>query len=195
VAVEQGRVVARDGAGHEAALTSGAQDGQPSLSPDGRWVVFLRDRAGAPEETRDLYRVRVDGGDPEQILADDSGVALDDLGAARLHGMLTPALSLDGKSVFFELFVGNSNVVYAVDLATRKVRYVTSSWGWLLIPRGPYRGQLLVMRHALRGPPRFGSYETCFVMSTKTGRDLRRVGCDPARGVGDDPGLRKELGF
>jgi hypothetical protein len=177
-------------------LTSSGRDEQPSLSLDGRWVVYLHAREDAPEHTRDLYRVRIEGGAPELILADDPGVALDDLGAVRLHAMLTPTLSLDNTSVLFGLFVGNSDVVHAVDLATRKVRYLGSTWGWMLIPRGPYRGQVLVMRHELRAPPAVGSHEVCYVVSARTGKDLRRVGaCDAARSVGDDPYLRKVLGF
>ena len=52
-------------------LTSGAKSSsQPAWSPDGTWVAFLSDRS----DTRQLYRLSVEGGEAEALTSGTEGV-------------------------------------------------------------------------------------------------------------------------
>jgi hypothetical protein len=137
----------------------------------------------APDSTRDLYRVRLDGSAPELVLADDPSVQLDAYGSVRLHAMSRPELTPDGTRILFVIAAG-AQVVCGVSLATRKATMIASAWSWMVIPRGPFRGALLVQQS-----------DACHVVSTTTGKSLRRVSCDQARSVGDEPSVNKTLGF
>jgi Tol biopolymer transport system component len=66
--------------GNARALTNGKADSNPSVSPDGKWVVYEADFSG----TLALWKMPVDGGEPVR-LADQPGEF--------------PAISPDGKFV------------------------------------------------------------------------------------------------
>lgn len=51
-------------------LTAGSQDYRPEVSPDGRWLAFLSRRSGSAQ----LWRMRLDGGEPEQMSFIQGGV-------------------------------------------------------------------------------------------------------------------------
>jgi len=50
-------------------LTRGKNDTSPSLSPDGRWVVYTSSTSGRPS----LWKVSIDGGEPAQLSAASAG--------------------------------------------------------------------------------------------------------------------------
>jgi Tol biopolymer transport system component len=82
----------------------------PSLSADGKWIVFTSERDGQA----DIYRVHADGSGLE-ALADDP--AFDDQGA----------LSPDGATLAFVSTRGTGNAnVWLLDLATRRYRILTN---------------------------------------------------------------------
>ncbi len=58
------------GAGQVPIEIGGTDDWQPALSPDGNTLCFLR---GAQNETADLYRIPVDGGEAKAIAASGTG--------------------------------------------------------------------------------------------------------------------------
>lgn len=60
------------------------RNSQPSLSPDGRWVVYTSERDGKPT----LWRVSIDGGEATQL-------------TDRLS--LCPQISPDGKHIAYEV--------------------------------------------------------------------------------------------
>jgi TolB protein len=50
------------------ALTRGPHETSPSVSPDGKWVYFHTNRSGV----RTVWRVSIDGGEPEQLTTTSS---------------------------------------------------------------------------------------------------------------------------
>jgi TolB protein len=94
---------------HEFALPHRESEYSPSLTPDGKWIVFTSERAGQS----DLYRIHPDGTGLEQLTEDP---AFDDQGT----------LSPDGKSLAFvsTRSDGFANL-WLLDMASRKYRNLT----------------------------------------------------------------------
>jgi len=82
---EIGLFVADAAGKNEHALPHRESEYSPTLTPDGKWIVFTSERSGQS----DIYRMHPDGSALEQ-LTDDA--AFDDQGA----------LSHDGKSLFYQ---------------------------------------------------------------------------------------------
>ena len=83
----------------------------PSLSADGKWVVFTSEHAGQS----DIYRVHPDGSDLQQLTNDP---AFDDQGALSPDSATLAFVSTRGA--------GNANI-WLLDLATKKTRNLTNS--------------------------------------------------------------------
>ena len=94
---------------NEFALPHRESEYSPSLTPDGKWIVFTSERAGQS----DLYRIHPDGTGLEQLTDDP---AFDDQGS----------LSPDGKSLAFVSTRGEGFAnLWLLDLASRKYRNLT----------------------------------------------------------------------
>jgi Tol biopolymer transport system component len=65
-------------------LTTRGRNAHPEFSPDGQWIYFDSDRSG----TRQLWRMRLDGGAPEQLTTGELE-------------SVQPHVSPDGRSVAF----------------------------------------------------------------------------------------------
>jgi len=99
---EIGLFVADADGGNERSLPHRESEYSPSLTPDGRWIVFTSERAGQA----DLYRIHPDGSGLEQLTDDP---AFDDQGS----------LSPDGKSLAFISTRGEGFAnLWLLDLAT-----------------------------------------------------------------------------
>jgi len=83
----------------------------PSLSADGKWVVFTSEHAGQS----DIYRVHPNGSDLQQLTSDP---AFDDQGALSPDSATLAFVSTRGA--------GNANI-WLLDLATKKTRNLTNS--------------------------------------------------------------------
>ena len=94
---------------NEFALPHGESEYSPSLTPDGKWIVFTSEHAGQS----DLYRIHPDGTGLDQLTDDP---AFDDQGS----------LSPDGKILAFvsTRAEGFANL-WLLDLASRKYRNLT----------------------------------------------------------------------
>jgi len=127
-------------------LTAGrfAENLSPTYSPDGRRIAFVTDRAGSPQ----IYAMSADGTDQELLVPYDYGVS----GAS-----FAPDWSPDGNTLVFHRGAGGSFQVMVFDLATERVRQVTSegrnedaSWGpdgrhLVFVSNRTGRGQLHVI--------------------------------------------------
>ena len=127
-------------------LTAGrfAENLSPTYSPDGRRIAFVTDRAGSPQ----IYAMSADGTDQELLVPYDYGVS----GAS-----FAPDWSPDGNTIVFHRGAGGSFQVMVFDLATERVRQVTSegrnedaSWGpdgrhLVFVSNRTGRGQLHVI--------------------------------------------------
>lgn len=128
------RVVDRTYALHQASvadlccvqrLTTGrfAENLSPTYSPDGRRIAFVTNRAGSPQ----IYGMSADGTDQELLIPYDYGVS----GAS-----FAPDWAPDGSSIVFHRETGGSFQVMVFDIATDRVRQLSSegrnedpSWG------------------------------------------------------------------
>ncbi len=86
----------------------------PTFAPDGRRLAFVSTRAGAPQ----IYVMAVDGTDQELFAPFDYGVT----GSSN-----APEWSPDGASVVFHRDVNRTPQVFVLDVASRRVRQLTSS--------------------------------------------------------------------
>jgi TolB protein len=103
--------------GHERQLIDSAElDVNPSLSPDGRWVIFSSRRNGSA----DLYRIGIDGSRLERLT---DHAAYDD----------QAAFSPNGKQVVFVSSRAGQADIWLLDLRSRTLRNLTDH------PGGDYR--------------------------------------------------------
>ncbi len=108
---ETGLFVADADGKNERALPHRETEYSPSLTPDGKWIVFTSERAGQA----DIFRAHADGSGLEQLTDDP---AFDDQGS----------LSPDGQSVVFVSTRGEGFAnLWLLDLAGRKYHNLTRS--------------------------------------------------------------------
>jgi TolB protein len=86
----------------------------PTFAPDGHRIAFVSTRAGAPQ----IYVMAADGTDQELLAPFDYGVT----GSSN-----APEWSPDGASVAFHRDVNRAPQVFVLDVASRRVRQLTSS--------------------------------------------------------------------
>ncbi len=86
----------------------------PTFAPDGRRLAFVSTRAGQPQ----IYGMAADGTDQELLAPFDFGAT----GSSN-----APEWSPDGTSVVFHRDVNRAPQVFLLDVATRRVRQLTSS--------------------------------------------------------------------
>ncbi len=105
-----------DGSHERVLVAPSVLDSNPSISPDGQWVVFTSRRNGSA----DVYRVRPDGSGLER-LTDHS--AFDD------QAVMSP----DGTSLAFVSSRTGQADIWILELRTRRLRNLTNH------PSGDYR--------------------------------------------------------
>jgi TolB protein len=86
----------------------------PTYAPDGRRMAFVSTRAGLPQ----IYAMASDGTDQELLAPFDYGIT----GSSN-----APDWSPDGARVVFHRDVGQTLEVFLLDVASRRVRQLTSS--------------------------------------------------------------------
>jgi hypothetical protein len=147
---DHGVIVYRQG-GRKVRLAGEGRDRMPALSPDGGWVVFVRE--GIPAEGHEatiptaLWLHDLKGGGQHRLL----GETEDEESEKTQTGFNNPVFSNDGATVYV---LGHawvtSDVVLAVDVASGRAHFVTDGNSVAVIRNGPYRGDLLVSRHKYR---------------------------------------------
>ncbi|MDH4130674.1 MAG: hypothetical protein OEW17_06275 [Gemmatimonadota bacterium] len=97
-------------------LTAGryADNLSPTFSPDGRRVAFVSTRAGPPQ----IYVMGLDGTEQELLAPFDYGVT----GSSN-----APEWSPDGATVAFHRDVNRAPQIFVVDVASRRVRQLSSA--------------------------------------------------------------------
>jgi Tol biopolymer transport system component len=148
-------------------LTSSGKDSMAVLSPDDKQVVFVRDDA--------LWLMDVTSNNAHAIVvsAENENVK------QHLTELNNPRFSLDGKAVYFLSAAWvTSNAVHVVDLATHKQHFVTDANSLELVPRGKYKGYLIVSKHKYHKGG--GSYEDFWLVSPK-GKAIKSLGEEEER--------------
>ena len=186
VVAEKGRIVLVEASGKRRTLTTSGKDSEPSLSRDGKSIVFVRQgsgprlSAGAGDvEANEIWWVDSEGKQPRLLVR---SAAHEDL--KRFLGQLqAPQFSPDGKSVFFlSAAWATSDAVHTVDVASGKVRFVAPGNSLEVLQHGEHQGKLIVQQHRyfLGG----GSYDWYWLLEP----DGREVGP-----IGEDTGSFREL--
>ena len=151
VEVKDGNIFFRTGEGTSKQLTKSGHDSDPLLSPDGKWIVFVR---SAPDKTiptgsgdvdaAELWQIRADGSEP--ILLVKPRVAEDV--KEGIDGFSSLQFSTDGRQVFFVTAAyATSGAVHVVDTTKRKEHFVMAGNSVEVVPSGDYRDCLLVEQH------------------------------------------------
>ena len=92
-------IVNRDGSNAQQLTADAFIDQQPSVSPDGRYVVFQSNRSG----NKNIWRIDADGTNPKQLT---NGNFIDE----------TPVVSPDGKTVFFASARSGASTIWKVGI-------------------------------------------------------------------------------
>lgn len=166
------------GTGDISKLTSTGLDREPNLSPDGRLVVFVRETpgrlvegpVGEAEET-ELWMVRTDGSGLHRLL---KGGLVKQSNGIPVASFRSPQFSPDGKWVYFlSVCAVTSNVVYAVNVQTGRLKSVCGANSLIVVRKGEYAGDLIVEQH--RYFIGAGSYDWVFVV-TSYGKQVGTLG-------------------
>lgn len=154
-----GNVYYRAADGGVRQITRDGGYGEPTLSPDGRTLAFVReDRKPDPQDN---------GGLTSLWIADAATGAARRLLAARpdddpkrdLSWFRDPVFSLDGGFIYVEARAwATSGAIHQVGLASGRTRFVVDGWLYGILRNGPYRGHLVVGQHKYHGAPDYGSY-------------------------------------
>lgn len=117
-----------DGTNRQKLTSSGADDYEPRITPDGQYIVFTSKRAGR----RQIFRMNIDGGQ-QTLLADVPGATQ------------APRISADGQTVIFDWFNGGGRAVASVPLLGGAVQEllkpdndipIANTFNWAMSPDG-----------------------------------------------------------
>ena len=176
VAEENGAIVYTPPSGSPRRLAEGPGDCDPALSPDGRWVVFVRREgsgcdSGAETGAPRLYSIGVDGDGLRLLLTGTTGDAEPE---ASLAGLASPRFSPDGRTVYFLTRAwATSGAVHALEVETGEHRFVAPANSLGVVPSGEYAGHLVVSQH--RYFVGGGSYDWYWLLAPD-GREVGPIG-------------------
>ena len=148
---KDGNIFLRADEGEAKQLTTSGRDSGPVLSPDGRWVVFIRGVPGKKISTgagdvdaEELWQVRADGKDPTRLVAPKAADDVQNVVANFQHVQF----SSDGRLVYFvtEAYA-TSGAVHVVDTTKGKERFFVAGSTVEVVRHGEYRDCLLVEQH------------------------------------------------
>jgi hypothetical protein len=177
LSVRNGNVCILVSSGELKELTASGQDGQPVLSPDGHWAVFVRTLPGQTIPTgsgdspaTELWQIGVDGKHSTLLVRPRSSDKVE----AVLANVSKPQFSSDGRLVFLlsDAFA-TSGAVHVVDTTNGKEHFVCSGSDLEVVRSGKYRDCLLVAQHRyfIGG----GSYDWYFLLHSD-GKEIGPVG-------------------
>lgn len=181
VSIQAGNIFIADSSGEQKQLTASGRDSSPTLSPDGRWIVFVRTVAGKKiasgadeSDPAELWQVRADGKESTLLLRTRASEKVENLIAA----FDDLQFSADGRLVYFVTPAwATSGAVHVVDTTNRKERFVLAGHNLEVVRSGEYRDHLLLQQH--RYFVGGGSYDWFFLFSPD-GKEIGPVGEDPS---------------
>lgn len=174
--------------GERIEMTSGGHDYDPSLSLDGRYVVFARAVPGPPfregprgqQDRSELWIVGADGIGPRPLF---SGEVRN--GDFRYVEFSVPHLSLDNRYVYFAIpLAAVCSGLVRLDRRTSEVRILTPAKAFTVIESGKYRGYLVVMRRVDVFPYALGQGGAALPiwLYSPDGEPVRKIGDDDQAG-------------
>ncbi len=165
--------------GSETQLTSTGADAEPSLSPDGSTVIFVRDigdvadpnSPSGKEITSKTQIWTITLSTREARMVANSPVTID---KRSFYHFVSPQLSPDNTKAYFSVyFAATSGAVLRVDIRSGDVSFFTTATEFAVVPRGRYKGDLIVrQRRAISS----GGYSYWFWLFDANGREIRFIG-------------------
>jgi WD40-like Beta Propeller Repeat len=179
VSIQNGNVCISTAAGETKTLTNSGHDSEAVLSPDGKWVVFVRTISGkqistgsGEAETTELWQIRADGKEPNVLVRSRQSDKMETI----LAGFSTPRFSTNGKLVYFlSAAWATSAALHVVDTTNGKEHFVCPGSEFEVVPAGEYRDHLLVQQH--RYFVGGGSYDWFWLLKPD-GKEVGPVGED-----------------
>ena len=177
-----GAIIQVSPSGAETKLTRGPSDSDPTVTPDGKHVVFVRSYPGSrlspsvqprPQSVHsEILRVGFDGKPPEVLFSGDvryKQFAYDTYSSPRL----TP----DGRYLYFLVpLEAVSDGLVRLNLATRDLRVIMPAQTIVVLDHGRYKGFLIVQRR-IQGTE--GAIYPFWLLSPE-GDPIRQIGNDDA---------------
>ena len=155
-----GNIIYDQADGTQRQITNLHMDGQPTLSPDGKTIAFIRIEGqatmkGDPDFTA-LWVADGPSGNIKRLLGSNTN----NDPKLNLQSIHSPTFSLDGHFVYVLADAwATSAAVHQVNIESGNDRFVIDGNTNKVIRSGQYRGYLLVARHKYHPPPRKGSYD------------------------------------
>jgi len=181
VSATDGRIFAIDIGGRRVQLTDSERDFAPSLSPDGRLVVFVRHTPGktvrvgwGDAEAREIWIVGADGTSPKLLVRGAEGNPW----GKTLAQLDRPAFLSDSRRVVFDsALAAVDGTINLVEVDSGTVISVGGGNHVEVVRTGRYRDHLIARRHRYyRGG---GSYD-CFWLLKLDGSPVGPIGPDEA---------------
>ena len=181
VAEKNGNIYISQLDGTQKQLTNTGLDRQPVISPDKKYVAFVRHVPGKNletttseyAETTELWLIGIDGKKSQQLIPGKHGKNPKEI----LAGIQSPQFSPDGNRLYF-LSAGwaTSGAVHVIDLETKQTRLLSPGNTLHVIQKGRYQGHLIVSMHKywLGG----GSYDWYWLLDPNDGKEIGPIGED-----------------
>ncbi len=173
-----GSIFLKDQKGSEIRLTYSGRDSEPSLSPDGAMVAFVRDTpqkriwTGIGEApATELWIVDVSSKKAERVLRAKNSDKMEE----RLSGFHALQFSQDSDSIYFlsEAWA-TSGAVHRLNLTTKKERFIVPGLGFEVIREGEYSGYLKVRIRKYYEEFGRGAYDCDYVL-TPEGKEIKVI--------------------
>ena len=177
VDVRAGNIFYTDAAGTSRQITFSGIDAGPTLSFDGKQIIFVRQTSTPAgfEEPTDLHPMRtqiwiadVNGANPKMVFGGPVVV-----GKSRYATFSEPRLAPDNNRAYFLIHYAVVQFgLVRLDLNTGKVRMISGSLDWEIVGTGRYAGDLVVQKR--KAYP--GGFSNSFWLISPDGIELGYVG-------------------
>jgi hypothetical protein len=167
VTVQNGNLILQSHDGKETILTHSGRDTEPALSPDGKWIVFVRQYPGKPGPWgpgTELRIIRTEG-TGERVIVKDGAVS----GRNKfLSSLNSPQFLNDSRRVAFHSgWAATHGSVHVVDIKTGAIRFVSGGNSVCSVNSDDYKDKykdyliIKIRRYFFAG----GSYEFYYLVS------------------------------
>jgi hypothetical protein len=179
-----GNIIYYGSDGVQRQVTSEHKDGEPTLSPDGKTIAFIRieSKARAQDEPDTTALWIADGPTRTAHRLVDPSTSRDP--KKNFETVHKPTFSPDGRFLYVLAEAGSTTgAVHQVDVNTGAKRFVIDGNSIRVITSGPYRGDLLISRHKYHPAPQGGSYDPVDVVRPDGNVELTVPGTEADDGV------------
>ncbi len=177
-----GDIFFSDKAGITDQITSVGKDYDPSLSADGKIIVFAREgvqvldlnapKIGALTTTSQLWTASTTGTTAPKLIVDGTT----ELGDRKFYSQHSPHLSPDCSLVYFLVdFAATTSAIVRFDLKTKSAFLIGTALQFSVVPKGKYRGFLVAQRRKEKLAP---GYYDWFWLLDSGGNEIAVIGMD-----------------